>query len=198
MVFGTQTRRAVLLAGAALAALGIPGAAQAAEGMPQLNFANPLTLSQAGWMFVIFLLLYLAVKHWGLPQVAEVLEVRAASIRGDLDAAMAAKHTADAAVAELTEVTRQAHAEAQARINNEVAAAKQEAAARAAEANAVLDARLAEAEARIAAARGAAMGALRQVAAETTAAVVQRLLGNAPDAARLDHAVGAALATRKS
>jgi len=199
MGLGTKTSRVRLLAGAAVVALlGVPGAAHAAEGMPQLNFANPLTLAQAGWLFVIFLVLYLAVKHWGLPQVAQVVEARAASIRADLDVAQQSKLTADAAVAELHEVTRKAHAEAQARIAGEVATAKQEAAARAVEANLALDAKLAEAEARIAASRNAAMGALRQVAAETTSAVVQRLLGTAPEAWQLDQAVGTALASRKA
>jgi F-type H+-transporting ATPase subunit b len=174
-----------------------PGAADAAEGMPQLNFANPLTLGQAGWMFVIFLLLYLLVKHWGLPQVAAVVEARAASIRADLDRAQQAQRDAHQAVAELTAVTRKAHADAQAGIAEAVGHAKAEAATRATELNQLLDAKLAEAEANIATARGQAMGALRQVAAETTTSLVERLMGTTPDSGMVDQAVGRALAGRQ-
>jgi len=55
---------------------------------------------------------------------------------------------------------------------------------------------LQDSEAQIAQARGSAMSALRQVATETAAAVVTRLTGTAPDARRLDKAIGSTLATR--
>jgi F-type H+-transporting ATPase subunit b len=172
-----------------------PGAALA-DTMPQLNFANPLTTLQAVWLLVIFLGLYVLLKDWGLPQVAQVLDARNASIRDDLDTAQAAKLRAEAAVAEMHQTIARARAEAQARIAEEVARAKSEAAARAAEANKALDARLTEAEAHIAEARNAAMGALRQVAAETTESVVTRLLGIPPKAGVVNQAVDRALAAR--
>ena len=53
-----------------------------------------------------------------------------------------------------------------------------------------------DAESQIGQARASAMGALRQVATETAATVVTRLTGTAPDAGRLDRAVGSALAAR--
>ena len=44
--------------------------------MPQLDFANPLTIAQIVWLAIIFFTLYLLLSRWALPQVAEVLEVR--------------------------------------------------------------------------------------------------------------------------
>ena len=56
---------------------------------------------------------------------------------------------------------------------------------------------LQDAETQIDAARSAAMRALRQVATETAATVIGRLTGAPPDQARLDGAIGAALAVRR-
>jgi F-type H+-transporting ATPase subunit b len=185
------------MAACVLAAVSLTSSvAHAAEGMPQLDFANPLTLSQVVWMGIIFIILYFAVGRWGLPRVAEILDIRAATIGSNLDAARRAKQEADAAVAELTEATRTAQAQAQAEIAGAVAQAKQEAAAQAGVLNARLDAQIRSAEERIAVARNAAMGALRQVASEAAVEVVSRLTGLAADPALVDRAVGSALAAR--
>ncbi|MCW3476706.1 F0F1 ATP synthase subunit B family protein [Limobrevibacterium gyesilva] len=171
-------------------------AEEAKKGMPQLDATNPLILSQVVWLAIIFLALYLLLSRWALPQVAEVLEARAATIGRDLDAARAAKAAADEAVAELTKATRTAQAGAQAEIAGAVAAAKDAAAAQSAQLNAKLDAQLDAAERQIAGARTAALGALRQVATDTASVVVSRLTGIAPDVHAVDSAVGAALAAR--
>ncbi len=182
--------RRLLLAGPALL---LAAAGPEKEGMPQLNFANPLTTSQVVWGAIIFALLYVALSRWALPKVGTVLEERRGRIASDLDTARSAKTAADGAVAELTEATRRARAEAQAAIATATQTAKAEAAARAAAANETLDAQLGEAEQRIAASRGAAMGALRQVAGEAATAVVTRLTGHAPDPAQVERSVGALL-----
>jgi F-type H+-transporting ATPase subunit b len=176
-------------------------AAPAAEkkgGMPQLDFGNPLTISQVVWLAIIFLVLYLLLSRWALPQVGAVLEMRASRIAADLEAAKAAKTQADAAVAELTAATRDAQATAQAEINAAVTSAKDAAAAQAATLNARLEKQLTEAEVRINAARGAAMGALRSVATDTAAAVVTRLVGTAPADGAVQAAVDGALAARRA
>ena len=170
-------------------ALFLAAAGPEKEGMPQLNFKSQLTSSQVVWGAILFALLYVLLSKWALPKVGSVVEDRRGRIAGDLDTARSAKSEADAAVAELTEATRRARAEAQASIAAATQQAKAEAAARAAVMNEKLDAQLAEAEGRIAAARGAAMGALRQVASETATAVVARLTGHMPDAARIERAV---------
>ena len=163
------------------------------EGMPQLNFKSPLTVSQVVWGAIIFALLYFLLSRWALPKVGTVLVDRRTRIAGDLETARGSKAQADAAVAELTEATRRARAEAQASIANATQTAKAEAAAKAAAANERLDAQLTEAEGRIAAARTAGMGALRQVASEAAIAVVTRLTGHAPDATLVDRAVAVRL-----
>jgi F-type H+-transporting ATPase subunit b len=163
------------------------------EGMPQLNFKTPLTVSQVVWGAIIFVLLYLLLSRWALPKVGSVLVDRRTRIASDLDTARASKSDADAAVAELTEATRRARAEAQASLAAATQQAKAEAAARNAVINEKLDAQLTEAEGRIAVARTAAMGALREVASDAAAAVVLRLTGHAPDPAQVDRAVGGLL-----
>lgn len=192
--------RRAFLAGAAVALLpAIAWAAEAGEkgGMPQLDFGNPLTISQVVWMAVIFFILYLLVSFWALPQVDEVLAERARRIAADLETARAAKAEADAAVVELTEATRRAHAEAQGAIAAAIGQAKEAAAAEAQQFNERLDAQLAAAERQIAEARSAAMGALRQVARETAEMLIRRLTDTTPDSQAVDSAVGSALAARR-
>ncbi len=184
------------LSGLAVVGVMLPGVASAAEGMPQLNFANPLTVMQAGWLLVIFLALYLLLRGWGLPQVERVLALRAERIRTDLDHAQQARADADRALVDSLAATKAAHAQAQARIAAEVEAARGEAATKAAELDRQLEVRLAEAEARIAGARAQAVGALREVAIQTANNVVVRLLGAAPAPADLEQAVGSVIAAR--
>jgi F-type H+-transporting ATPase subunit b len=168
------------------------------KGMPQLDFANPLTISQVVWLAIIFFALYLLLSRWALPQVATVIEARESSIADDLNAARRAKAQADAAVAEFTQATAKARADAHAAIDAAVARAREEAAQQARTLNAQLDARLAASERQITQARDAAMGALREVATETAAAVIDRLIGKRPDPSILDGAVSAALAVHKA
>lgn len=179
----------------ALMLLALPMAAHA-EGMPQLDFANPLTTAQVWWGAAIFIVLYVALARVGLPKVGTVLQERAEHIAADLQTAQAQKAQADAAVAELTATIQRSRAEAQAQINAAVDQAKGEAAAQATTLNARLDQQLKAAEARINEARGAAMSALHQVATDTATTVITRLTGAAPDPRRVDGAVAAALVAR--
>lgn len=171
-------------------------AEEAKKGMPQLDFHNPLTISQIVWLAIIFTVLYVLLSKWALPQVAGVLEARAGVIAADLDAARGAKQAADGAIAELTEATLAAQATARFEIATAVASAKEAADAQAATLNAKLEAQLTAAEKQIDIARASAVGALRQVATEATAVVVARLTGMTADAAAVDQAVGSVLAAR--
>lgn len=180
----------------ALLALLVPSAAHA-EGMPQLDFANPLTTSQVVWGAIIFAVLYILLSRMALPRVADVIEERARHIASDLETAQAAKARSDEAAKQVAEATARARAEAQASINAALDVAKQESAARIAALNERLEKQLQEAEGQIDAARSAAMQALREVATETAATVIGRLTGAPPDQARLDGAIGAALAARR-
>lgn len=174
----------------------LPAAARAEGGMPQLDFANPLTTSQVVWGAIIFIVLYILASRFALPKVGSVLEERAARIATDLETAQAAKVKSDMAVLEMTEATAKARADAQATINAELEKAKAAVAVQAAVLNEKLERQLAESEAQIVTARAGAMAALRQVATDTAATVVTRLTGAAPDEVRLDGAVGGALAAR--
>lgn len=173
----------------------LPAAAMA-EGMPQLDFSTPLTISQVVWGAIIFIVLYILLSRTGLPLVASVLEERASTIAKDLDEARAAKASADAGMAEANQATTKARAEAQAAIRGALEEAKNAAAVQSEALNARLEKQLQDSEAQIAAARASAMGALRQVATETAATVVARLTGVAADAGRLESAIGSALAAR--
>jgi len=181
---------------ALLTALLLPTAAKAA-GMPQLDFANPLTTSQVVWGAIIFAVLYIVLSRIALPKVAAVIEERARHIAADLETAQAAKARADEAALHVAEATARARAEAQAAINAALDTAKQEASVRIAALNERLEQQLHDAETQINAARTSAMRALRDVATETAATVVGRLTGAPPDAQRLDGAIGAALAARR-
>jgi F-type H+-transporting ATPase subunit b len=181
--------------GLAASLLAWPVAARA-EGMPQLNFSTPLTISQVVWGAIIFVVLYIALSRTGLPLVSSVLEERAAMIAKDLDEARAAKVRADQGMRDAEEATAKARNESQAAINAALDEAKKSAAAQTEALNVRLEQQMQAAEAQIAQARASAMTALRQVATETAATVVTRLAGAAPDAGRLDDAVGSALSAR--
>ena len=184
------------LARLALLGLLLPGVAHA-EGMPQLDFANPLTTSQVVWGAIIFAVLYIVLSRLALPKVGEVIEERARHIAADLETAQAAKTRSDEAAKQVADATAKARAEAQAAINAALDAAHQESAARIAALNERLEKQLHESEAQIDAARATAMRALREVATETATTVIGRLTGAAPDQARLDSAIGAVLAARQ-
>ncbi len=187
-----MTRRLAALA----VLLTLPVAAHAAQGMPQLEFNNPLVISQVVWLAIIFFALYLLLARWALPQVAGVLATREARIRSDLDAAHGAQAQANEAVRQLTEATARARAEAQASINQAADEAKRQAAAQAEQLNARLEEQLRASETRIGEARASALGALRQVATETAVTVIGRLTGHPADQASVERAVGAELAAR--
>lgn len=192
-LFAKLFSRIVMLAGGGL--LLLPAAAMA-EGMPQLDFKTPLTLSQVVWGAIIFVVLYILLSRTGLPMVASVLEERGAKIARDLEEARSAKAGADAGMDEAAQATAKARSDSQAAINAALEEAKKAAAVQAETLNARLETQLKDAETQIGQARASAMGALRQVATETAATVVTRLTGAAPDAGRLNNAIGSALAAR--
>ena len=179
---------AILLALAPSAAL--------ADTMPQMDFHNPLTLDQVGWMAVILVVLYFALARWGLPEIGKVLANRAAVIARDLAAARAAKHEADAAVAALNATISQARAAAQAEVAKAVTDAKANAAAESTALAAKLEAKLAAAEAQIATARAAALAAIKPVAAEAASTILLKLTGIQPAQDQLAPRLEAALAAR--
>jgi F-type H+-transporting ATPase subunit b len=165
--------------------------------MPQLDFANPLLLTQVLWLLVVFGALYVLLSKVALPPVAQVLADRETAINADLEAARALKAKADAAAAEQAAAAQRARAEAQAALRTAVDAAKAEAAKAEAQIGERLAADLAAAETRIAAAKTQALGAIRTVAAEAAVEATVKLTGLMPDAGAVVAAVDAALASGK-
>jgi F-type H+-transporting ATPase subunit b len=181
---------------AAVGSLILPGAARASSNMPQMDFSNPLNLSQVVWLVIILVALYFILANWALPGVGSVLADRANRIQVDLDAAHTAKAAADAAIAELQAAIKSARDEALAEVTKATEAAKADAAREAEALTRRLDEQLARAEAEIAAARTEAMTAIRPIATETALLLVARLTGNAPDEGRLGGGIQDAMAAR--
>jgi F-type H+-transporting ATPase subunit b len=186
---GRSTRLAVGLIACPMAAW--------ADGLPQLDFGNKLTLYQVLWGAIIFVVLYVLASRTALPKVEAVLEERARRISGDLEGAKDAKARADAGIKAAADATARARSEAQAAINAALESSKQAAAIQSVALNERLDKQLKEAEGQIAAARGAALAALPGVATDTAIALITRLTGVAPDSVRLSGAIDAAMAARR-
>jgi F-type H+-transporting ATPase subunit b len=187
---------ALLCCGVTLGSLALAGAARASSNMPQMDFSNPLNLSQVVWLAIILVVLYFILANWALPGVGAVLADRAHRIQTDLDAAHAAKAEADAAVAELQAAIKSARDSAQAEIAKAIDDAKAAAARQAEDLARKLDAQLASAEAEIATARAEAMKAIRPIATETTSLLLGRLTGAPADETRVSRSIQDALAAR--
>jgi len=179
----SPTRRAVPTKPVVLAAAILLAASPAAlaAGMPQLDFANPLTTWQVVWGALVFLLLYLLLSRSALPRVGAVLANREQRIRHDLEVAHEAKGECDRALDELRRTRREAAAEAQANLDRVLAEAREQAQARNHEMNEQLKGRLAEAETRIREERERALAALPAIATETASLLVERVTGQTAD-----------------
>lgn len=187
-----STIRAASRALAAALMLAASGAHAEGSKLPQMDFTNPLTIAQIGWMAAILLVLYLVLARWGLPRIGGVIAQRTGRIKADLDAAQKAREDAQAAIRALDAAIREARAQSDRTVADAVDAAKARAHAEQAASNAKLEARLAEAEAEIARARGEAMAALLPIAADVASGLFTRITGHAPDRAALDRALLAA------
>ena len=176
------------IATALLAAL--PASAYADSGkLPQMDFANPLTLAQVVWMAIIMGVLYVLLRNRLLPDVASVLAERSARIRGDLDAAQRASHDAQQAVTELDRAIAEARSESDRTVSAALEAAKMRARAEHDASAAALDLELARAEQQIARTRGDAMASLTPIAEDVAAGLLERLTGRTADRTVLERAL---------
>jgi len=146
--------------------------------------------SQLIWLALFFILLYVLMAKWALPQVARVIENRQKRIADDVAEANKLKAQSDAAVEAYEKALADARARAQAIAGEtrESQAAEAEAARKKVED--ALNVKLAEAEKSIAATKQAAMNNVRAIAQDAAAAIVERLIGTAPS----DKAVADAVA----
>ena len=185
---------------AAIALLSLAPTAAMADGtMPQMDFKNPLTLDQLGWMAVILVVLYFLLSRWGLPEMGKVLANRAEAIERDLAAARGAKTAADQGDggAERDAAARRAKPPRR-RSPPRWSRRRRRRRLNAAALNAKLDEKLAQSEAQIEAARAQAMAAIKPVAEDAAQTILVRLTGATPEGGQLGQRVDDALAARKA
>lgn len=163
--------------------------------MPQMN--PELFAPQLVWLVITFTILYLVMARVALPRISDVLATRSQRIDSDLAEADQLKRDAEAAHENyekaLAEARSRAHEIAQEtrdKLNEETARVR-------AETDAKLAEQAREAEERIKAAKAEALSNVRDVAAESATAVVERLIGKAPDSARVTAIVDEVLSDRE-
>jgi F-type H+-transporting ATPase subunit b len=145
--------------------------------------------SQLVWLAVTFVLLYVLMSRIALPRIAGILADRDKRIADDIAAANRFKEQSEAAHAAYEKALADARGRAQSIANTtrEQQAAAAEATNKRLEAQ--LHERIAAAEQSIAANRTSAMSNVGSIASDTAAAIVERLIGQAPAA----HEVAAAV-----
>jgi F-type H+-transporting ATPase subunit b len=149
--------------------------------------------SQLVWLVLTFVVLYLLMSRLALPRVGNIIERREQTISGDLAEAERLKVQSDEAVAAYEKALADARNRAQA-IASETRnkqAAESEKSRKALED--ALGSKLADAEKQIAATKQAAMSNVQAIAADAARAIVERLVGVAPDEKSVTAAVAAAL-----
>lgn len=156
-------------------------------GLPQFEFQH--WGGQIIYLLFLFVVLYLLIAKVFAPKMRRVLDERADSISGAIEAARQVQAEA-AGQAEAAKVeVEQARAASRATAAAAKARVTEEANRRAAEEEAVVSARIAEAEAAIGKTRDAAMKNVSTIAADSAAAIVERLTGEKVSAAQAAAAV---------
>ena len=156
-------------------------AAEAAPGMPQLDFST--FPNQIFWLLVTLIAIYLVLSRVALPRIASVFAERQGSITNEIAAAEELKQRAAEAEAAYDKALADARAEAN-RIGAETKAEVQgQINAAIARADAGIAARASEGEARIDEIRVGATAAVREVAIDAAEAVVAAMGVNVDSAA---------------
>ncbi|MGC1695945.1 MAG: F0F1 ATP synthase subunit B [Pseudolabrys sp.] len=146
--------------------------------------------SQLVWLAIAFVLLYVLMSRLALPRVASIIEDRQKRIADDLADAERLKQESDAAVAAYEKALADARARAQTIANETREKQQAQADATRKTLEAGLNAKLAEAEKSIAATKQVAMANVRTIAEDAARAIIERLIGTAPN----DKAVAEAVA----
>lgn len=184
--------RLTTVAGLAVALSGASSSiAAAATQMPQMDFADPLTLAQVAWMAVIMIILYVLMAWWALPRVSRVIESRKRRINNDLEAASQFRIAVDQTIAKLDRAIHDARNEGQATIAKAVSDAKEKTRAEMEALNARLEAEWTLAKGEIEQARRAAEESLRPMAEDLIHALVEKLIGRHVDGTAVAEALDA-------
>jgi F-type H+-transporting ATPase subunit b len=121
-------------------------------------FDASLFASQLVWFAITFIALYFIVSRFILPKVSTVLAQRAATVKGDLDAAAIQGAAAEDARAAMEKATAKARAEARAMVDAARADVQAKLNAEQEQAEARLSAHIQSAEAKVNEARAKALG----------------------------------------
>ena len=162
--------------------------------MPQLDPA--VFTPQLFWLAVSFFVLFILMKWLAAPQIGRAIEARRRQLDGDLGRAAELKAQAEGVLAAYEKALATARGEAQSLLRQSAERLAAEAAERQRELAASLAAQLDAAEQRIAAGKEQALAEVRGIAVDVAGAVVEKLIGSAPDAARLAAAVEHSVSAR--
>lgn len=162
--------------------------------MPQLN--PDFFSMQIFWVAVTFVLLLVLMSKVALPQLAKVIEDRAARIDGDIAAAKAARDAAEALMVATEKNLATARASAQDVMKAAQDAADADAKRREQESTQRLAAEANAAEARILAAKQSALENVRQIATEVASAATAKLIGAAASDSEVSGAIDQTLRER--
>jgi F-type H+-transporting ATPase subunit b len=166
------------------------GEAEAAVGMPQLDFST--WPNQIFWLLVTLVVIYFVLSKIALPRIGAVLADRKSTITNDLAAAEELKLKAVAAEKAYNDALANARTEAAKIVAQAKAEIQKDLDAATAKADAEIAARAAESEKTIAGIRDGAAAAVAEVARDVAAELVGALGGSA-DAKSVTAAVTARL-----
>ncbi|HWJ75245.1 MAG TPA: F0F1 ATP synthase subunit B [Kaistia sp.] len=145
--------------------------------------------SQIFWFVICFGALYLLMKRLVVPQIAEIVEGRAAKIAGDIAEAQRLRLQSDTALSAYEKALADARASSQKIAQAATDKAKAEADARRHAIEAELTAKLADAEGRIGAIKTKALADVGAIAEDAAGAVVHALIGQQPSPEEVSAAV---------
>lgn len=155
-------------------------AAQAAPGMPQLDFST--FGNQIFWLVLALVAIYLVLSRVALPRIGAVLAERQGTITNDLAKAEELKARAVEAEAAYNQALADARAEAQRIVAATKAEIQDDLKDAIARADAEIAAKSAESEKAIAEIRAGAVDAIREVATSTVGEIVTAMGGKANEA----------------
>lgn len=153
------------------------GEAEAAVGMPQLDFST--WPNQIFWLLVTLVVIYFVLSKIALPRIAAVLADRKSTITNDLAAAEELKAKAVAAEKAYNDALANARTEAAKIVAQAKAEIQKDLDAATAKADAEIAAKAAESEKTIAGIRDGAAAAVAEVARDVAAELVAALGGGA-------------------
>jgi F-type H+-transporting ATPase subunit b len=144
-------------------------------------FQSETFASQLIWLAIAFVLLYVLMAKLALPRVNSIIDARQKHITDDLAEASRLKTESETAVAVYEKALADARARAQAIANETRERQQAQANTRRKTLEEELNIKLAAAEKTIAATKQAAMSNVRTIAEDAARAIVERLIGQAPN-----------------